>query len=118
MLPLRHWLKHHGARGVGHVTRRETVSLVGGHEKIGVVHAERIEDALLQELFERHAADLADEIADDIGGDGIIPGLAGRKFQRHFGKIVDHRLQRAGFLDLADFQLAVGGVDIGRCWKP
>ena len=87
--------------------------LVGRHEEIGVVHAERLEDALLQKLLERHAADLADEIADHVGGDRIIPGFAGRKFQRDFGQILDHGLQRAGLLDLADLFFAIGGIDVG-----
>ena len=87
--------------------------LVGRHEEVGIVHPERIEDALLQELLERLAADLPDEIAEHVGGDRIVPGLARRKFQRNFREIVDHRLQRAGLVDLADLQLTIGGVDIG-----
>ena len=63
--------------------------------------------------FERLAADLADQIADHVGGDRIIPGLAGRKFQRNFCQILDHRLQRAGLLDLADLHFAIGGIDVG-----
>src|SRR5712671_1800821 len=55
------------ALGVGRIARRKAMRLVGRHEEIGVVHAERIEDALLQELLERHAADPAYEIADDVG---------------------------------------------------
>ncbi len=86
--------------------------LVGSDEKVGVVHAERIEDALLDELLERHAADLADEIADHVGGDRIIPGLARREFQRDVGEILDHALQRAGLFDLADLFGAIGGIDI------
>ena len=89
------------------------MGLVGRHEEVGVVHAERIEDAFLQELFERLAADFADEIADHVGGDGIIPGLAGREFQRNFRKVLDHRLQRSRLLDLADLHLAIGGIDVG-----
>ena len=89
------------------------MGLVGGHEEVGILHLERLEDAFLQKLFERLAADLADEIADHVGGDGIIPGLAGRKFQRNFCQVVDHRLQRSRFLDLADFHFAIGRIHVG-----
>ena len=65
--------------------------LVGRHMEVGIVHAERLEDALFEELLERHAADLADEIADHVGCDGIVPGFARRKLQRQFCKVVDHR---------------------------
>ena len=87
--------------------------LGGGHEEVGIVHAERIEDPFFQKLFERLAADFSDEIADDVGGDGIIPGFAWRKLQRNFREIIDHRIQRSRFHNLADFRFAVGGVDIG-----
>ena len=93
------------------------MGLVGGYEKVGIVHAERIEDAFLEELLERHPADLADEIADDVGGDRIVPGLAGREFQRDFGEVLDHRLQRSRFQDLADLLLTVGGIDVGPLLK-
>ena len=67
----------------------------------------------LKELLERLAADLADEVADDVGGNRIIPGLAGRKLQRNLRQILDHRLQRARLDDLADLLFAVGGIHIG-----
>ena len=63
--------------------------------------------------FERLAADLADQIADHVGGDRVIPGLARREFQRDLGQVLDHRLQRARLCDLADLLLAIGGIDIG-----
>src|SRR6202022_3233511 len=106
-------VKRHAALRVGRVTRRETMSLVGRHKKVGVVHFKRIEDTFLEKLLERLAADFSDEIADDIGGNGIIPGLAGREFQRDLCKILDHRLQRSRFYDLADLHLAIGGIHVG-----
>src|SRR6266550_7302778 len=75
-------LQLHAALAIGRVTSRQTMRLVGRHKEIGIVHAKRIEDAFPQELVEWRAADLADEIADHVGGNGIIPGLARRKLQR------------------------------------
>ena len=69
-------MERHAALRVCRVTRRETVRLVLRHEEIGVVHAEWIEDAFFKKLLERLAADQADEIADHVGGDGVVPGLA------------------------------------------
>jgi hypothetical protein len=88
------------------------VGLVGGYEEAGVLHPKRIEDAFLKKLFERLAADEADEIADHVGRDRIVPGLARGKFQRNFGEIRDHGLQCSRFLHLADFQFAIGRVHI------
>src|SRR6202022_431318 len=43
-------MKRHAALRVGRVTRRETMSLVGRHKKVGIVHFKRIEDTLFQKL--------------------------------------------------------------------
>src|SRR5215475_5574475 len=56
------WLEDEAALRVGRIAGRQAVSLARRHVKIRVGHAQRIENALLEELLERPAADLADEI--------------------------------------------------------
>jgi hypothetical protein len=104
--------KELSALRVGRVARRETVGLFGRHEEAGVVHAERFENSFFEELLERLAADLSNEIADHIGGDRIIPGFSRGELQRNLCKVFDHRLQRSRFYDFADFHLAVGGIHV------
>ena len=79
----------------------------------GVDHAQRAQDALLQELVERHARDLADQVAQHVGGDRVVPGRAGRELQRHLGQRVDEALQAAGLLEGLEPRLAVGRVHGG-----
>src|SRR5205814_10704891 len=55
------------------VVGREPGELVVRDVEGGVLHAERLEDGLLQVLIERLAADLLDEGAADIGGKRVHP---------------------------------------------
>ncbi len=101
------------ALAVGRIAGRKTAGLGGGHMKARIRHSQRVENPLLQKLIERNAADLANEIAEHIGRDGVVPGLARRKLERNLAEIIDHGLQRAAGLQLTDFCRAICSIDVG-----
>ena len=68
-------VKSHPAFRVGRVAGRQAMGLVGGDKEAGIVHAERLKNAFLQELVEWLAADFSNQVADHIGRDRIIPGF-------------------------------------------
>ena len=105
------------AGAVGLVATGEAMALPVADMKAGVDHAERLEQAIGEEIFELLARNDFDEPAADIGGDRIIPGVAGRKFERQFAQRSDHVGQRAGLFDLADFFAAIGCIDVGAQLK-
>ena len=78
--------RHQLACGRVHVALREARGLVLGDVEGGVDHAQRAQDALLQELLERHAGDLAHQVAEHVGRDRVVPGRAGRELQRQLGQ--------------------------------
>src|SRR5947207_3632253 len=64
-------------------------------------------------LFRSLAAELLHQVAADVGGDGVVPGLARRELQRQPGQLADEALEVVLAVGLADLLLAVGGVDVG-----
>ncbi len=117
---LRVVLKGQGTLGIGPITGGEALHLVRWAVEAGVGHAERREDALIQEAAERHARDRLDEIAEHVDGNGVVPRLARREEQRQFRQLRDHGVQpalgrhagngevRVGLLDRAAGRRAVG----------
>ena len=87
--------------------------LVGRNVEVGVDHAERIDHLLLQVLLEGLAGDHLDEVAQHVGGDGIVPGLAGLRDQRQLRQPLDELLQAGvGGLEVDAALLgAIGGID-------
>ena len=59
-----------------------------GHEERGVDHAERLEDALGEELVERLARRHLDHPAEHVGGGAVVPLAAGLEEQRQPGQAV------------------------------
>ena len=94
------------------VDERHTVQLFLGHVERRVDHAERVEDALLQELAERLSGELLDQVALHVDADAVVPARARLGQERQVGQLVDHRLQ--GFVRVEDALLAVEPVDVVR----
>ena len=68
---------------------------LGGRDvERGVHHAERREDALVQEVAQRLSGDLLDQIALHVDGRAVRPHGLRLGEQRHLHELVDHRLQR------------------------
>jgi hypothetical protein len=61
--------------------------------EVGVVHRERREDARANELVERQPRREADEVADDVGRDAVVPRGTRRELERHAGQPLDQRLE-------------------------
>jgi len=74
----------------------------------GVVHAERGEDAIVEELAEGFAGDFFDDHGEGgVSGVGVVPLGAGRKFS---GRLLLEEFEDAGVEDLGDFFLGRVGV--------
>ena len=83
------------------VERRQAVRLFGRHPEGRVDHAQRVEDALLQEFVERLPGGQLDDVAQHVDGDAVAEGRAGVEGQRQPGraKACIHFFQhRLGFL--------------------
>ncbi len=59
-------------RGIDLVAGRQPVQLRRRHAEGGVLHAERREDPLRQEILERHAGGARDQHAEDVGSGVVI----------------------------------------------
>jgi hypothetical protein len=64
-------MRHELAILVVGVERHEAIHLLGRHVERRVLHAERIEDALLQELGKRLARQLLDQVALHVDRDAV-----------------------------------------------
>ena len=84
-----------------------------GNEKPGIHHAQGFEDFFAQELVEGLARNNLDEIAEDIGGHGVIPALAGRKLQGQGCDFLDRLLQVPGAVHALEPGLAVRRIHRG-----
>ena len=83
-------------------------------DEAGVAHAERLEHVLLEVGVELLARDDLDEMADHVGGHGVVPARARRELQRQRGERVDHVGERvAGLGAVAHGELPVRRVDVG-----
>jgi hypothetical protein len=78
-----------------------------------VAHAERHEDALVQELIETLAGDLLDEVAEHVGRHRVVPRRAGRELERDACQRIDESLQPVVALEGVDLERAVRSVDVG-----
>src|SRR6516164_10795447 len=83
----------------------------------GVVHAEWFENALAQELIERLPGDLSHQITEHVGGVRVVPGGTRREFQRHLRDLRDHVSERSLTGPLANLELTIRRVHIGRLLK-
>src|SRR5579859_4255128 len=91
------WIVHElvaRAAGAWSVVRGEAVDAGGGHAESSVYHAERAENALVQEAFEGHPADDLAQVADQVGGDAVDPARAGINLQRNLAQPRDHVRER------------------------
>ena len=101
------------AAGAGLVVGGEAVVLVLRHVEVRVGHAERLENFFDQELLERLARDHLDQATQHVGGDRVVPCLAGLGDQREGREPVDHAAQAGlGGLEIDAVVLgAIEGVD-------
>src|ERR1700754_29338 len=100
-------MERRGALRVSRIAGGQAMRLVSGDVKVGIAHAERIEDPLFQKLLEWLARDLADEVADHIGRSRVVEGFTRREFEWNLGQSLDHRIKRSGLLHLADLHAAI-----------
>ena len=100
---------------VGSIAGRETVELVGRDREAGVLHPERVEQAFLQDNFERLAGGARDERAKQVRAGVVHPALARLVRQRERAEppqplVLPRRgLRRGGAL--AELELVHGEVD-------
>ena len=80
---LRRVHRREAAGRIGPVHLCQPVELVRRAEKAGVRHAQRREDALLQELVERLPRRYLHQTPDHVGGDAVVPAGAGLVEQRN-----------------------------------
>jgi hypothetical protein len=94
----------------------EARHLAGRDLEGGVGHAERLADALLEELAERHAGNDLDQAPQHIGRAAVPPGGAGLEFQRqladarHQVGVADVEVVDAASIHLLDRPAARNGL--------
>ena len=67
----------------------------------------------MQVLVERLAGEDFDQVGEHVGGDRVVPGVAGRELERQLRELLDHLPQAAADRRSADADLAVRGVHVG-----
>ena len=87
----------------------EALVLVGRHVEVGVDHAQRLQHLLLEIDLVGLAGDDLDEIAQHVGGDAVVPRLAGLGDQREGRELLDDLLQ-AG-VGVAEIDAVLGAVE-------
>ena len=66
----------------------------------------------MQVLVERLAGEDLDQVGEHVGGDRVVPGVAGRELEGQLRELLDHLAQAAAGRRSADAELAVRGVDV------
>ena len=82
-----------GAVGAARVVGGEAGGVADA--EAGVAHAERLEDALVEERGEGLAGDDLHQAAEHVGGDGVVPLIAGLGQEGKGGEAGDHLGERA-----------------------
>ena len=77
------------------VHRGQAAPLLGRDAEGRVGHAQRLEQALAQEIAERSAGDDLDHPGGDVDADAVAPARPRLEGERKAREIVDRRLQRA-----------------------
>ena len=80
--------------------RDNPVELVVRHVEMGVVHAERFENAGAEKTIERFAAEAFDDRAEDVGRDAVVIARAGLEAQRDRGQPADEFVEIRAFPEL------------------
>ena len=62
--------------------------------KVGVLHAEGLEDAFAEKLVERFSRDDLDEVTDHVRRRAVLPSRAGFEIERQPGELLHHRAER------------------------
>ncbi len=78
---------------------REHRRFIGRYPGHRLVHAERIEDALLEKLAELHAGPLLDQVTLHVNRDTVMPPCARLVQERDSGQLVDKVLQGLAVAD-------------------
>ena len=71
------------------VHRHQPRALGVGQGEAGIGHAERASDAGGQVVVDRHAARRLDSVANDVGGDAVVPARTGIEQQRKPREFID-----------------------------
>ncbi len=76
------------ARKIGLIARRDPVEVRLRNRETAVLHAQRLEDALMHEGRKRHAGNASNENAEDLGAHVIQPALARLMRERQAGETI------------------------------
>ncbi len=83
---------HLARLGAAPVAGRETSDLAGGHAEAGILHPQRLEEALAQERLERLSRGALDQHAQHVGAGVVHPSLARLMHQGQRAEAADPRV--------------------------
>ena len=72
------------------------MELVVGDPEAGVAHAQRIEQALAEEVAQRLTRQDLDQAGGDVDADAVVPAGAGLECEGERGQLVDQCVERDG----------------------